>query len=178
MFIRLLITSIFFIAIVQSAVTNSSKGQPPTVTPILPKLASLYDDYDLNDKKTNTEGSGGTANLDEYADEDEENQLSKITATTIMSSTSTTTITTTIILEEKMKNETSTKSDDLVTDEFNEDYKDDLEDDIDYNEITTKTTIVSLSSTRPSPVVQHLTPIRVFFKFLTRPPIAAGILAG
>jgi hypothetical protein len=179
MFIRLLITSIFFIAIVHSAVTNSSKGQPPTVTPILPKQASLYDDYDLNDKKTNTEGSGGTASLDEYADEDEEDQLSKITATTIISSTSTTTTTTTTtILEEKMKNETSTKSDDLVTDEFNEDYKDDLEDDVDYNEITTKTTIFSLSSTRSSPVVQHLTPIRVLFKFLTRPPIAAGILAG
>jgi len=179
MFIRLLITSIFFIAIVQSAVTDSPKVQPPTATPILPKQASLYDDYDLNDKKTNSEGSGGTASLDEYTDEDEEDQLSKITATTMMSSTSTTTTTTTtIILEQNMKNETSTKNDDLVTDEFNEDYKDDLEDDVDYNEITTKTTIVSLSSTRPSPVVEHLTPIRVFFKFLTRPPIAAGILSG
>ncbi len=181
MFMQLLITSIFFILVVQSAVTNSSKGQPPTATPILSKQASLYDDYDLTDKKTNAEGgSGAAASLDEYADEEEDDQLSKITATTMSSSTSTTTTTTkrttTKIPEQKDGN--STKNDDLGVDEFNEDYKDDLEDDIDYNEITTKMTSVSLSSTRPSSVVQRHTPIRILFSFLTRPPIAAGILAG
>lgn len=179
MFIRLLIiTSILFASVVQSAVTNSSKGQP-SAFPILPKQTSVDDDYDLNDKKTNIEGSGGTASLDEYADEEIDDQLSKITATTISSSTSTTTTTTTIKLpEQKKKNESSAKINNLDADEFNEDYKDDLEDDVDYNEMTTKITSVSFSSTRPTSVVQHRTPLRVFFSFLTRPPIAAGILAG
>jgi len=180
MFFRLLVTSILFFIVVQSAVTNSPKDQPPAVL-TLPKQASLYDDYDLNDKKTNVEGSGTAASLDEYADEEEDDQLSKITATTMNSSTSTTTTTkptTTKIPEEKKKNETSTKTNELDTNEFNEDYKDDLVDDVDYNEITTKTTSVSLSSTRSTSTVHHLTPIRVFFSFLTRPPIAAGILAG
>jgi len=176
MFIRLLISSIFFIVVVQSAVTNSSIGQPPAVSPILPKSGSIYDDYDLNDKKTNTEGSGTAASLDEYADEDEDYQLSKITAITTSSSTSTTTTTTKRTT--KKIDESSTKTNDLDNDEFNEDYKDDLAGDVDYNEITTKISTTSLSSTRPSPVVQPYTPIRVFFKFLTRPPIAAGILAG
>jgi len=179
MFIRLLIISIFLVVVVQSTVTNSSKGQSPD-TPILPKQASIYDDYDLNDKKTNVEGSGGAANLDEYADEENDDQLSKITATTMSSSSSTTTPTTTTIKlpEPIKKNESSTKINDLDTDEFNEDYKDDLEDDVDYNEITTKMTSVTLSSTRSSTVVRPRTPIRVLFSFLTRPPIAAGILAG
>jgi len=179
MFIRLLITSIFFVVVVQSTVTNSSKGQPSASPPILPKQASLDHDYELNDKKTNVEGSGGAASLDDYADEEDDDQLSKITATTmISSSSSSTTSTTTKLPEQKKKNESSTKPNDLDSNEFNEDYKDDLEDDVDYNEVTTKITSVSLSSTRPSSTVQHRTSIRVFFSFLTRPPIAAGILAG
>lgn len=175
MFIRLLISSIFLIVVVQSAVTNSSKGQPPA-TATLPKSASLYDDYDLTDKKTNGEGSGASASLDEYADEEDDDQLSKITATTISSTTSTTT--TKKIPEQKKKIESGTKPNDLDKDEFNEDYNDDLVDDVDYNEVTTKLTSTTLSSTRPSSVVQRRTPLRALFSFLTRPPIAAGILAG
>ncbi|UJR15189.1 hypothetical protein I4U23_002150 [Adineta vaga] len=66
----------------------------------------------------------------------------------------------------------------LDVNEFDEDYKDDLEDSVDYNEATTKTSSIPLSSTRSAPVVPQQKPIRVFFSFLTRPPIAAGILAG
>ena len=182
MFIRLLITSIFFVIVVQSAsaVTNSSKGQPPTAL-VLPKQASLDEDYDLTDHTTNAEGSGAAASLDEYADE-EEDQLSKVTGTTMISRTSTTTtiqLTTTTTNIPNKKN--LTKNDDLDTNEFNEEYKDDLEDNVDYNEITTKitdTTLSSSSSIRPTTVVHRPTPIRVLFGFLTRPPIAAGILAG
>jgi len=174
MFVRLLVTSVLFFFTVQSAVTNSSKSQSPAAL-VIPKQASPFDDYDLNDKNNNTaEGSGGGINLDDYADEDEDDQLSKVTATTISSSTSTTTTTTTT----KIPDGNSTKIADLDANEFDEDYKDDLEDDVDYNEITTKSTSVSLSSTRPSSDVHHQTPIRVLFSFLTRPPIASGILAG
>ena len=98
-FIRLLVTFLFLIVVVQAAVTNSSKGQNANAL-TLSKQASLYDDYDLNDHKTlgtNGEGSGGAASLDEYADDDEDEQLSKVTATTVSSSTSTTTRVTTTI---------------------------------------------------------------------------------
>jgi len=178
MFIRLLITSILLIiVVVQCTVTNTS----PPASLTLPKQASLDEDYDLNDKKTNAEGSGGGATLDEYADEEDDDHLSKVTATTMSSTTSTTTTkrTTAKIVEQKKKNETS-KNDDFDTGEFSEDYKDDLEDDVDYNEVTTiKTSRVSLSSTQPSSVVHHRpTPFRALYTFLTRPPIAAGILAG
>lgn len=179
MFIRLLISSIFFIVLVHSEVTNSSKGQISAVTtnPILPKSGSQYDDYDFNDKKSNGEGSGSSANLDDYADE-EDDQLSKITASTTVS-TSTTTITRTTTTK---KITSSTKKTDLDVDEFSEDYKDDVADDVDYNEVSTKITTTStpvLSTTRSSSSTgQRRSPIRVFFSFLTRPPIAAGILAG
>lgn len=177
MFIRLLITSIICIAVVvvaQSTVTNSSKGQLPAGS-ILPKQALLDEDYDLNDKKFTIEGSGNAASLDEYADEDEDDQLSKITATT-MTTISTSTTTTTTKRPEPKKN--STKSDDFDANEFNEDYNEDLDDNIDYKEITTKLTNAFISTTRPSSTVPSRTPFRTFFGFLTRPPIAAGILAG
>jgi len=177
MFIQLLLTSVLFVVTVQSAVTNSSKIQSPTAL-VIPKQASPFDDYDLNDKNNNTaEGSGGGINLDDYADEDEDDQLSKVTATTISSTTSTTT-TTTKRTTTKIPDGNSTKIADLDANEFDEDYKDDLQDDVDYNEITTKSTSVTLSSTRPSSDVHHQTPLRVLFSFLTRPPIASGILAG
>ena len=72
MFIRLLVTSGCLIFIVQSAATNSSKGQSADALTLPKQGPSLYDDYDLNDPKTlgtNGEGSGGAASLDEYADD-------------------------------------------------------------------------------------------------------------
>jgi hypothetical protein len=178
MFIRVLITSLLCIVVVvaqSTTVANSSKGQLPTAS-ILPKQNSLDEDYDLNDKTTTVEGSGNAASLDEYADEEEDDQLSKITATTIISSSSTSTTTTTTKHLEPKKN--VTKSDDFDSNEFNDDYKDDLEDNIDYNDISTKTTNVFITTTRSPPKASSRTPLRVFFSFLTRPPIAAGILAG
>ncbi|CAF0938177.1 unnamed protein product [Rotaria sordida] len=226
MFIRLWVTSILLIIVVQSAVTNSSKGQIADNSKLL-KQDPLDYDYDLNDQKLlgNTiEGSGGAASLDEYADDDEEEELSKITAniisssststisTTTMTTTTTkstaikTTTTTTILLTPWMKttfnyeqrNEknrtisTTTLStfSDLDASEFkddNEEYADDLEDDAYYNEFTVtnkistttySTTRYLTPTTRQSLVVNHTAPIWILFKFLTRPPIAAGILAG
>ena len=249
MFIRLLVTSGFLILIVQSAATNSSKGQTADALTIPKQGSSLYDDYDLNDPKllgTNVEGSGGAASLDEYADDEEEEQLSKVTAnsstttTTIMmittrltttsrttsSSPSSTTTTTTTTPQTKTtttvrpattttaginrwskttssnyeptrrKPQSSTTSstpvfNDLDGNEFkdeHEDYTDDLEDDAYYNEPTVSnrvptTTTIHTSrypglTTRQTTVGNHTTPLWILFSFLTRPPIAAGILAG
>jgi hypothetical protein len=222
MFIRLLVKSILLIVVVQSAVTNSSKGQTADAL-TLPKQTSLYDDYDLNDQKTlgtNVEGSGGAASLDEYADDEEEEQLSKVTATTITSSLpskTTATTTTTISTTTKLTTSTTTESNkwikttvnyeqirkknqssttlspafnDLDASEFKDDheeYADDLEDDSYYNEPTISnkvsfptfsTTRYPILTTRQSLAVNHTTPIWMLFSFLTRPPIAAGILAG
>jgi hypothetical protein len=101
MFIQLLAVSIGLLFVPLHAQiptpTNSSQGQKNAPS-ILPKQASLYDDYDLNDPKASgnrVEGSGGAASLDEYADDEEEEQLSKITATTVVNRISTLTSTTT-----------------------------------------------------------------------------------
>jgi hypothetical protein len=211
MLVRLSIGCFVLVAIVvQAAVSNnSSKGQAADAF-TLPKQASLYDDYDLNDHKAlgnSVEGSGGAASLDEYADDDEEEQLSKVTSTSSSSTTTAKTTTTTqrtsssttwpnrwmkttINYEQKKKNESSTPLSDLDTNEFkedHEDYADDLEDDAYYNEPTlaTKIAIASppptrlpVAPTRQPPAVQHRKPIWAFFSFLTRPPIAAGILTG
>ncbi|CAF3556511.1 unnamed protein product [Rotaria socialis] len=81
---------------------------------------------------------------------------------------------------------------DLDASEFKDDqeeYPDELEDDPDYNEFlqTTKVSTTTFSTTRysiPITTTRHSSPanhtasIWVLFKFLTRPPIAAGILAG
>ena len=85
----MVVTSVLLAVTIHSAVTNSSNSQSPTAL-ILPKQASPFDDYDFNDKNNTAEGSGGNINLDDYADDEEDDQLSKITATTIISSTSTT----------------------------------------------------------------------------------------
>lgn len=77
--------------------TNSPK-KDNAVAQIMPKQASLYDDYELNDVKSSgnrVEGSGGAASLDEYADDEEDEQLSRITASTLRTSISTTVSTTT-----------------------------------------------------------------------------------
>ncbi|CAF5179023.1 unnamed protein product, partial [Rotaria magnacalcarata] len=94
------------------------------------------------------------------------------------------------------KNRSSTTTlatfNDLDASEFKDDqeeYPDELEDDPDYNEFqqTTKTSTTTFSTTRysipitttrHSSIANHTAPIWVLFKFLTRPPIAAGILAG
>ena len=236
MFIRLLVTSLFLIIVVQSAITNSSTGQAADAL-TLPKQASTYDDYDLNDHKTlpnNVEGSGGAASLDEYADDEEEEQLSKVTASTvrtsvsIMTTTTTTTFTTTTTTTTvstststttrrrtfsttssnryvkttsnyfepiRKRNQSSTTLspafNDLDGSEFKDDqeeYADDLEDDAYYNEptVSNKVSPSSFSITRypvlttrqTTVAVNHTTPIWMLFTFLTRPPIAAGILAG
>ena len=178
---RFLIPFLFcLLVVVQSIEINSSKGQSTTI-PIFAKQASNDEDYDLTDKKGQIEGSGVTASLDDYADEEEDDdQLSKITAT-IVTTTLRTSTTTSKSPELKKLNNTATirmKFDDLDANEFNEDYKDDLEDAVDYNELTTKLASTLGSTTRSSTIVQHRTPLRVLFAFLTRPPIAAGILAG
>ncbi|CAF4877719.1 unnamed protein product [Rotaria sp. Silwood1] len=226
MFIRLWVTSIFLIIIVQTTVINNSKGQSSDNLKLL-KQDPLDYDYDLNDQKllgNNIEGSGGAASLDEYADDEEEEELSKVTANIFSSSSSTTstttttksttiktTTTTTILLtpwmkpklnyeERKEKNRTSSSTttlstfNDLDASEFkddNEEYADDLEDDAYYNEFTvtnkiststtTKTYLTTrylTPTTRQSLIVNHTAPIWILFKFLTRPPIAAGILVG
>lgn len=238
MLLRLLVTSnvLLVLVLAQTPATNSSKGQT-TVVAILPKQASLYDDYDLNDQKLSgnrVEGSGGAASLDEYADDEEEDQLSKITATLMPSSkpsptttiatpsptttTTTTTTTTAMMIMTTRRTSTSTTSlpskwskttfnydfpkrrnmttpssapfNDLDANEFKEDqeeYADELEDDAYYNEPTVSnkvsvapivTSRYPMAPTRSSLPVNHTTPIWMLFSFLTRPPIAAGILAG
>ena len=79
---------------------------------------------------------------------------------------------------------------DLDANEFKEDqeeYADELEDDAYYNEptVSNKVSVASmitprypLAPTRSPLPVNHTTPIWMLFTFLTRPPIAAGILAG
>lgn len=240
MFIQLLVSSLLFaiVVVAQTPATNSSQGQSTSTIAIQPKQGSMYDDYDINEQKLSggrIEGSGGGANLDEYADDEEEEQLSKITAT-LSSSTSTstsrsttnmpsttrttmTTITTTTTLSTttttattstsrrmttpttrwmkpsdppKKKNfTTTTPALDLDGNEFKDDheeYADDLEDDVYYNEptVTSKITVASIISTPRYPTVttrspvpvNHTTPLWVLLNFLTRPPIAVGILAG
>lgn len=86
---------------------------------------------------------------------------------------------------------TTTPALDLDGNEFKDDheeYADDLEDDVYYNEptITSKITVASIISTPRYPTVttrspvpvNHTTPLWVLLNFLTRPPIAVGILAG
>ncbi|CAF0964944.1 unnamed protein product [Rotaria sordida] len=172
MFIRFLITSIFII-VVQSTVTNNLKNKSSS-TLLSPKQFSFDDDDDyLNDKKIHSEGSGSSATLDDYADEDgddddDDDQLSKIITSSTVSTTTTVKRIITKTFEQKKKNENYTKINSFDINEFYDDYKDD----IDYNEPTIKTTTILLSSTiRP-------TSIRIILSFLTRPPIAAGILGG
>ncbi|CAF0975435.1 unnamed protein product [Adineta ricciae] len=169
-----LITSFLLFVTVQSAVFSNSARQSTSTAAILPKQALAFDQYDLHDGTSTAEGSGDGANLDEYADDDEDEQLSKVTAST---STIRTTMTTTTKRSE-MKTANSTKMMDLGANEFDDDYKDDIEDSIDYNEATTKITNVPLTTTRSEPAIPPQKPLRLFFNFLTRPPIAAGILAG
>lgn len=241
MFIQLLVSSLLFaiVVVAQTPATNSSQGQSSSTIAIQPKQGSMYDDYDINEQKLSggrIEGSGGGANLDEYADDEEEEQLSKITATlssstststsrsttnmpsttrttmTTITTTSTTLITTTTTITistsrrtmttttrwmkpsdpPKKKNfTTTTPALDLDGNEFKDDheeYADDLEDDVYYNEptVTSKITVASIISTpryptvttRSSVPVNHTTPLWVLLNFLTRPPIAVGILAG
>lgn len=179
MLVRLLVTFGLLFVSVHSAVTSSPKSSPSNAA-ILPKQAVSFE----HDEAVTVEGSGEGANLDEYADDDENEQLSKVTATTMrISSTSTTTTTTkkttTTMRAAEKKPTNGSKSTDLDANEFDEDYKDDLEDNVDYNEVTSAASSPSTTSTRPSPVPpRHNTPVRLFFGFLTRPPIAAGILAG
>lgn len=92
----------------------------------------------------------------------------------------------------KKKNFTTTTPPlDLDGNEFKDDheeYADDLEDDVYYNEptVTSKVTVPSMISTPRYPMVttrspvsvNHTAPIWIVLNFLTRPPIAVGILAG
>ncbi|CAF5137352.1 unnamed protein product [Rotaria sp. Silwood1] len=137
MFIRLWVTSIFLIIIVQTTVINNSKGQASDNLKLL-KQDPLDYDYDLNDQKllgNNIEGSGGAASLDEYADDLEDDAYYNEFTVTNKISTSTTTK-------------------------------------------TYLTTRYLTPTTRQSLIGNHTAPIWILFKFLTRPPIAAGILVG
>ena len=92
----------------------------------------------------------------------------------------------------KKKNLTTTTPPlDLDGNEFKDDheeYADDLEDDVYYNEptVTSKLTVASMMTTPRQPLVttrspapvHHTSPVWVLLNFLTRPPIAVGILAG
>lgn len=94
----------------------------------------------------------------------------------------------------KVKNQSSTTIssafNDIDGNEFKDDqeeYGDDLEDAAYYNEptISTKSSLTTflttrypILTTRQISSVNHTTPIWMLFSFLTRPPIAAGILAG
>ena len=175
MLFQLLITSFLLFVTVQSAVFGNSARQSTSTAAVLPKQALAFDQYDLHDGTSTAEGSGDGANLDEYADDDEDEQLSKVTAST---STIRTTMTTTTTKRSEMKTANSTKMMDSGANEFDDDYKDDIEDSIDYNEATTKITNVPLTTTHSGPAIPPQKPLRLFFSFLTRPPIAAGILAG
>ena len=177
MFLPLLITSFLLFIVVQSAVFDNSARQSTTTAAVLPKQALSFDQFELHDGTSTAEGSGDGANLDEYADDDEDEQLSRVTASTSTKRT-TMTMTTTTTKRSEMKTANSTKMMDLGANEFDDDYKDDIEDSVDYNEATTKITNAPLATTRPGPAIPPQKPLRVFFSFLTRPPIAAGILAG
>ena len=151
------------VVVVQAAI---AKGQV-SAQPVSPT-----DGLDLTKPKTSVEGSG--ASLDDYADEDIDDQLAKITATT----TTTTTTTTKAAVSTK----TTTRpmgEDDFDANEFKEDYVDDLEDETFSRDTTSQTTLAPIrpSSTAKHPPRQYI-PLRVLFGFLTRPPIAAGILVG
>ena len=163
MFTRCLIASMCCVAVAQAAI---AKGQ------VAAQPVSLTDGLELTKPKTSVEGSG--ASLDDYADEDIEDQLAKITVTTTTKSTTTT----------KVASSTKTTTrpvgeDDFDANEFKEDYADDLEDETFSRDSTSQTT---LAPTRSSSTVKHpphqYIPLRVLFGFLTRPPIAAGILVG
>jgi hypothetical protein len=178
MFVRLLFTSVYVLIVVQSTITKNLKDKPVSSF-TFPKSYPIDDDYDLNDKKFNTEDSGSIAGLDEYIDEDDYDQSPKIISTTMTSSISTTTKRIFIkFLEQKKKNDNGTKKNYLDTSEFYDDYKDDMEDDAFYNEATIKSTTTSLPSTRSPSVTHRPASFRVLVNFLTRPPIAAGILGG
>lgn len=162
MFTRCLIASMCLVVIVQAVI---AKGQV-TAQPL-----SLTNGLDLTKPKTSVEGSG--VSLDDYADEDIEDQLVKITATT------TTTTTTTKAAQSTKTTTRPVGEDDFDANEFKEDYADDLEDETFSHDTTSPTTLapVRLSSTVKHPSHQYI-PLRVLFGFLTRPPIAAGILVG
>ena len=181
MFSRLLSISIFVVVTVQSAIANNLKGQDPLAF-TFPKQYSFYDDYYLNDRRYNGEGSGIYAGLDEYFDDDEYDQLLNMINNTTTSTGSSSIGSMTIKhMVTKLpyygkNNESTTKYNYADVNEFYEDY---LEDDIYYQEdVLTKGTSTPLSTISTSTVVPHRSPIRILFSFLTRPPIAIGILVG
>lgn len=132
---------------------------------VLVKLCNAEDITSFNNKadtKNTVEGSGAT-NLDDYEDEDPD--LAKLTA----SSTTTTTTIKSIITTNRSK----LVEDELSENEFKEDFADDFEEPIDEQETTITTTITTTTrSSNPG------TSFKTIFSFLTRPPIAAGILVG
>lgn len=172
MFIPLLIINIFLCIIVQCAPINTLKEKP---TPSLTFPKQYSNDYDGN---LNIEGSGSHANLDEYPDEDDDDDdgyLSKLTSTT-----TSTRVTTTkrVIPKFAVQKKIIESIDDVDSNEFDDDYKEDLEEDTIYNEVATKVTTTSPSSTNSLNVTRRPASIRGFLSFLSRPPIAAGILGG
>ncbi|CAF1314137.1 unnamed protein product [Rotaria magnacalcarata] len=173
MLIRLFIINIFLCIIVQCASINTLKEKLSSSS-TFPKQYS--NDYDGN---LNIEGSGNIANLDEYPDEDDDDDdLSKLTSTTISSRITTTKRLIPKVVELKKKTASIEKLDDADSNEFDDDYKEDLEDDTVYNEVTIKVTSTGPSTTNALDVTRRPASIRGFLSFLSRPPIAAGILGG
>lgn len=159
MFVQCLLICSFLLVVIQPAMTTLP----------LPSQSALIDKIPSNDQKTAVEGSG--VSLDDYEDEDD--QLAKVTATTTLATTKRTTIVS------STKGGNATNNDELDENEFKEDFSDDLEDVAYDHELTSSdSTASSTSTTRVSITVSPLSPVRAFFSFLTRPPIAAGILVG
>ena len=160
-----------FLLLIQAAGTVDVNDRTTTLASALPLKSALIEKIPSNDQKTTIEGSG--ASLDDYEDEDE--QLAKVTATT--STTLSTSKRSTIASSTKAHN--STNNDELDDNEFKEDFADDLEDIAYDHELTSlDSTVLPPSTTRTPTTAQNPSPARVFFGFLTRPPIAAGILVG
>ncbi|CAF3831303.1 unnamed protein product [Rotaria sp. Silwood1] len=165
--------------------------------------AASLDEY--ADDEEEEELSKVTANI--FSSSSSTTSTTTTTKSTTIKTTTTTTILLTPWMkpklnyeERKEKNRTSSSTttlstfNDLDASEFkddNEEYADDLEDDAYYNEFTvtnkiststtTKTYLTTrylTPTTRQSLIVNHTAPIWILFKFLTRPPIAAGILVG
>jgi hypothetical protein len=171
------------IVVLQSA-TIDTLGKRTTHS-TLPSKDSFVNKINANDLKSTGEGSG--ANLDDYDDEDE--QLVKITTTTILSSTKHVLTTVTSMrsstIKPAKKNISSNMNYDLDDNEFKDDFSDDLEESAYDHDLTSLENAPLFSSTSYSTTITKIpanivsqSSIRTFFRFLSRPPIAAGILVG
>lgn len=177
---RLLLISIFLLIVIQYAVTDTVKIKPASI--FKPQQQSTFiddDDYSNDDNKNlNIEDSSSIANLDEYNDEDDDDDndedLIKLTSTTV---STTTKRSLSKLLDLKQKYDSTKKPTDAGDKEFDDDYND-LDDDVSYDETTTKGTTARLTTKSTTMVTHRQSSLRLFLTYLSRPPVAAGILAG